>query len=815
MHRLGLLLRWSGRDLRSRWVQVGAIALIIALGSGFYSGLSSTSAWRHQSYDASYAATHLPDLRLTLSTGSFLPADTLRNLAGQIPAASQVLASSPRLTGPIQVDASTKSETIIVPGLLMGVDVGGSDGDVSRLTAVTGRTLGPADAGRPVVLLDPHMARFYHLPATGRITISGDRPVDYVGQGFPPEGFIVIGQQRHEASAADYANVVTSLATAQDILGQPGQANDLALRLAPGADASAVRAQMDAAMRTIAPDVGYDWTTRAQDPGRVLLYSGVENTQKLYTIFALLLLAGAAFGAFNLTVRIVEAQRREIGVAMALGTPPARIAVRPMLLGLEVALLGAAMGVGIGLILSELFGSVLRDALPLPIWTTSFQVDVFLKGTALGVAVPLVAVVLPVWRAVRVAPIDAIRTTAVSAGGAGLSPRLARLRLPGSSVAQMPVRNVLRSPRRSLLTALGIAATITVLVALLGLVDSLFGTIDLSRSVIADEGGQRALVSLDRFHLVDDPEVTAIRSSPVVGRSTTDIQVVGSVRSATGSIDAVLELIDLRHGIWSPPLTAGRLTGSGPGIVLTAKAADDLGVGPGDEVTLHHPRRQGLTSYTFVDSTVRVLGITPLPLRFLVFMDSGSVDLLDLQGTTNVVTVTRAPGVSRDTFTRTLYGLPGVGSVTSPSTTVRAISKQLDEILGILRIVDIALVVLAALIAFNSTSINIDERAREQATMFAFGLQMRSVLGITVVESVITGLIGTILGIAAGRLVLTWIVTRMIPDVVPDIGVVDHLAWTTVALALALGVLAVSVAPLLSYRRLARMDIPSTLRVME
>ncbi len=40
-------LRWSWRDLRARWLQVAAIALIIAIGSGTYSGLTSVSAWRY------------------------------------------------------------------------------------------------------------------------------------------------------------------------------------------------------------------------------------------------------------------------------------------------------------------------------------------------------------------------------------------------------------------------------------------------------------------------------------------------------------------------------------------------------------------------------------------------------------------------------------------------------------------------------------------------------------------------------------------------------------------------------------------------
>ena len=76
-----MLLRWSWRDLRSRWVQVAAIAFIIALGSGTYSGLSSTSAWRRISYDASFRQLKMHDLRVSLSEGSYVDAAALRATA--------------------------------------------------------------------------------------------------------------------------------------------------------------------------------------------------------------------------------------------------------------------------------------------------------------------------------------------------------------------------------------------------------------------------------------------------------------------------------------------------------------------------------------------------------------------------------------------------------------------------------------------------------------------------------------------------------------------------------------------------------------
>ena len=74
-----LRLRWSWRDLRARWLQVAAIALIIGIGSGTYSGLTSVSSWRRTSYDASYRALDMYDLHIEFADGS---SDTYRTLDG-------------------------------------------------------------------------------------------------------------------------------------------------------------------------------------------------------------------------------------------------------------------------------------------------------------------------------------------------------------------------------------------------------------------------------------------------------------------------------------------------------------------------------------------------------------------------------------------------------------------------------------------------------------------------------------------------------------------------------------------------------------
>jgi putative ABC transport system permease protein len=84
-----------------------------------------------------------------------------------------------------------------------------------------------------------------------------------------------------------------------------------------------------------------------------------------------------------------------------------------------------------------------------------------------------------------------------------------------------------------------------------------------------------------------------------------------------------------------------------------------------------------------------------------------------------------------------------------------------------------------------------------------------------VVEGLLIGLAGTVVGIVAGLAVLQWITTALVGSTMPELGLDVAISSSTVATALVLGVIAVGAAPLLTLRKTRRMDIPSTLRVIE
>ena len=118
--------RWSLRDLRAHWVAVVAIAVVIAIGTGVYAGLSSTSTWRRLSNDASFAALEMHDLRLTLSPGTFIEQGELLGAIASIDDAESVHAAAERLVVDSQVDTGSLglAESVLVPARLVGMTFG-------------------------------------------------------------------------------------------------------------------------------------------------------------------------------------------------------------------------------------------------------------------------------------------------------------------------------------------------------------------------------------------------------------------------------------------------------------------------------------------------------------------------------------------------------------------------------------------------------------------------------------------------------------------------------------------------------------------
>lgn len=799
-----LWLRWIGRDLRHRWLLVTAIALVLALGTGTYAALSSTGEWRTQSNDASFALLGLHDVDVALTPGAVLPEGALTALLASSDSADTVTRSTERLVVPTQVLVVTPDgEEVLVPGRVLGAPL---DSGVDVVHIDSGRAVEAADPV-PTVVLEQKFAAARDLPSEGTVTVRGVE-VPYVGVGMGPEDFVVdTGAVGFFAADSGFAVTYTTLDGAQRIAGAPGAVNGLVLTLEPGTETSEVVADLEDSLA--AAEVAASVTTRDDELSYQVLYDDIEGDSRFWAVVSLLMVAGATLAAVNLIGRVMEGQRREIGIGMALGSPRRRLAIRPFVLALAIAVLGVLLGLAVGGLLIGPLGGVYSTLLPLPVWQTPFVVQPFLVAAAVGVLVPLVATAFPVRRALRVQPVEAIRVGHLAASGAGWS-GLAR-HLPGRSFVQLPVRNVLRTPRRTALTALGVASAIGLLVGLGGLLDSFQATLDVAETESTTTAPDRLDVMLDGLHPDSDVTVTGVSSAPGVVSATSTVKLPATARTSAGSVDLMVEVLDPSSAPWRPTVTAGD---AASGLLLTQIAAAELGVQPGDTVTLDHPAVTA-TGLEPRETTTLVAGTHPYPLRPFAYLDPATASAFGTSGLANSVVVEPEPGADLDNLRTTLAQVPGVASVTSPLDLVEQMSGTLDMFTGILGVVALVALLLAILIAINSASISAEERRREHATMLAYGLSYRLVLGLGMLEGVLIGLLGTIIGLALGWALTRLMVYGQLPQTLPEVAMTAQVGARTVLIAVVLGVAAVALAPLVTARRLAHMDVPGTLRLVE
>ncbi|MBZ0308986.1 MAG: ABC transporter permease, partial [Anaerolineae bacterium] len=293
-------LKWSLRDLRERWLQVVAIALIIALGTGVYSGLGGQRKWRESSYDKNYSMLNMFDLHLTLTEGSYLEGEALQQALSEI---EGVQTADVRLVMPTLVDASRPDESILLPGRIIGMR---PEARVNQIYIHEGRSLTPEDSGRPTAVVDYLFARYYDLNPGDPIRVTGDHSLEFVGAGQSPEYFqIAPNEGMFIMGESSYAVLYMPLESLQTMVGREGLVNDAVVLVEPEANRTLVEQQLETVMAEKFPQTGFTLTPKEDDKVHSLMYGDAKQDQGMWNLIAFLFLIGAALAAFNLAGRIV------------------------------------------------------------------------------------------------------------------------------------------------------------------------------------------------------------------------------------------------------------------------------------------------------------------------------------------------------------------------------------------------------------------------------------------------------------------------------------------------------------------------------
>ncbi|HTR89055.1 MAG TPA: ABC transporter permease [Solirubrobacteraceae bacterium] len=204
----------------------------------------------------------------------------------------------------------------------------------------------------------------------------------------------------HSGILFEDAGAVMSLAQARQLADKPREQTDVVVNLAPGRRATAVA-------NTIERD--FPGTQVISDPQQAAR-AGANGTliaKAILVIVVIALIVGAISVANTMAMAIIERQG-ELGLLSTVGWSPLRVASLIFGEGIAVSVLGAAIGLLVGVIGADLLIHALGVGAYITPSITAWGLG---RGLLVGVAIGVLGGIYPAWRVTRMKPLKALAGT--------------------------------------------------------------------------------------------------------------------------------------------------------------------------------------------------------------------------------------------------------------------------------------------------------------------------------------------------------------------------------------------------------------------
>ena len=239
-----------------------------------------------------------------------------------------------------------------------------------------------------------------------------------------------------------------------------GAFNDAVFRLQPGVFVTGVLREID---RVLEPYGGYTAVAQDRQASNYIVLEEMAQLRAWATVVPLIFLSVSAFLVNVVLSRLVSLQRPEIATLKAVGYTDREIGLHFLTLVSVFVLLGAILGLGLGVVLGRALTGLYTDVFHFPVFSYRVSLVTVLVGTAVSLLSAAVGAAAAVRGVVRLAPAEAMRPPAPAVYRPLLSERLGLHRLI-SQAGRMILREIEHRPLRAVLSSVGIAASMAILV---------------------------------------------------------------------------------------------------------------------------------------------------------------------------------------------------------------------------------------------------------------------------------------------------------------------------------------------------------------
>ena len=487
-----------------------------------------------------------------------------------------------------------------------------------------------------------------------------------------------------------------------------------------------------------------------------LMYSNsAMSIRAVGNIFPVVLYAVAAMVTFTTMTRFVDEERTNAGIFKALGYHSKDIIAKFVIYGLVAGTLGTLLGILIGhYVLAPTISHIITERMIVG----ENQQYFYWTYSCLALGVSLVASVLPAYlvsrRELHEEAAQLLLPKPPVKGSKILLERITFIWSRLSFTQKVTARNIFRYKQRMLMTIFGVAGSVALLFAGLGIQSSVVGVADrqfkdlqqyqmvLSVNTRASDSDKSKLEEKLKSDEIEDYRLISSKQIEEKYSGKAGIQ---TVTMMVTDKDDLAPFVQLEKN--------GEKLDLSDGVILTEKLAQLAGVSVGD-------------NFTIDGKIFKVGAITEHYVGHFVYMNQATYEEIYGQApkmNTYLVQLKDKSEGNTERVAGEFMEQAAVNGLVQNASTIQLFESFANSLNHTMAILVLVSVLLAIVILYNLTNINVAERIRELSTIKVLGFHNKEVTLYIYRETIILSLIGMIVGLVSGFYLHQFLIQMIAP----------------------------------------------------
>ncbi len=553
---------------------------------------------------------------------------------------------------------------------------------------------------------------------------------------------------------------------------------------------------------------------RNQNSGYAGFIQDTESINNLSLVFPIVFFAIAALVSLTSMTRMVEEERQELGTLKALGYNKFQISLKYILYSSLACIIGGVIGMNIGF---QLLPRIVWDMYEMMYTMPSIIISFNYENATIGIQLMYICIVgatlYSILKELTHTPATLLRPKAPKIGKRVLLERITPIWKRLNFSQKVTIRNIFRYKKRFLMTIIGIFGCTSLILAGFGLKDSISKILPYQYENIFNYDMQIAIKSSledsQKQSLIDE-----LRSKEGV-QEVTENYIISGTASKDGqediqiivpkSAEEMKKVISLKELKTEKEINLDEA--SKDGVIITDKLADLIGAKEGDTITIKDTND--------IEKEVKVFKITENYISHYIYMSAEYYENLYGKAYTTNVLLLKDNNLSEEQEEQISKELVNKNEVSTISLT-STIMTTLDDTMNSLNYVVIILIVSAGVLAFvvlyNLSNVNISERIRELATIKVLGFYDKEVYKYVSRETVLLTAIGIALGLVGGYFLNFYIIGTCEIDMLRFVKIIDPLSYLYSILITVFFTIIVNI---VTYFALKKIDMIGSLKSVE